>query len=148
MCYFNAVSFQRSVNLHDRSALLSLCTGARPEICLSPENIRIPAQEGWRLASQLLEPRGKEQEESRGRGERRGRRRGLPLGLVGPSLGPVEHGPGRLPCNWDTDLSIRKKSRTPSNPSLCGNISLFFFLLKTVSNFKMSNDMQRKNPLT
>ena len=25
---------------------LSLCTGARPEICLSPKNIRIPAQEG------------------------------------------------------------------------------------------------------
>lgn len=24
-----------------------LCTGARPEICLSAKNIRIPAQEGW-----------------------------------------------------------------------------------------------------
>lgn len=26
---------------------LFLCAGARPEICLSPKNIRIPAQEGW-----------------------------------------------------------------------------------------------------
>lgn len=40
-----------------------LCAGARPEICLSPKNIRIPAQEGLGSAPRPPEPRGKEQEE-------------------------------------------------------------------------------------
>lgn len=102
---------------------LSLCTGARPEICLSPKNIRIPAQEG-RLGFSAAWADGQRAggEERRGedsRGvERRGKRERLffsgplPSILIGPprALFPrssgAEHG-GDCPV-IGTALSIRK----------------------------------------
>lgn len=50
---------------------LSLCTGARPEICLPPKNIRIPAQEG-RLGFSAARAEGQRAGEER-RGEERWR---------------------------------------------------------------------------
>lgn len=56
---------------------LSLCTGARPEICLSPKNIRIPTQEGW-LGSSAARAEGQRAggEERRGKDSRGVKRRG------------------------------------------------------------------------
>lgn len=75
---------------------LSLCTGARPEICLSPKNIRIPAQEGWlgfsaaRAEGQRAGGEERRGEDSRGEG-RRGKRERIFSGplpssqiLIGP----------------------------------------------------------------
>lgn len=64
--------WSRCENLHDLQYGVSLCTDARPEICLSPRNIRTSTQEE-RLGSspppRPFEPKGKE--ERRGEGERR-----------------------------------------------------------------------------
>lgn len=142
---------------------LSLCTGARPEICLSPKNIRIPAQEGWLGFSAawaegqragLEERRG---EDSRGEEWRRKRESVFFLGrfpaarfwsvrLAPCSLGPLEQSTGRLPCNWDSSFHTAKGTGTlPSihTPSLCVNFWFDFF--KTVSNSKISNYTQTKS---
>lgn len=81
VCYFWSPTLSRFSVRICMTSLLFLCTGARPEICLSPKNIRIPAQEG-RLGSSAAWAEGQRAggEERRGedsRGvekERRGER--------------------------------------------------------------------------
>lgn len=106
---------------------LSLCTGARPEICLSPKNIRIPTQEG-RLGSSAARAEGQRAGgeerwgQQRGRKERRGERlslgrfpaaRSRSVRLAPCSLGPVEQSTGRLPCNWDSSFHTENRTATP-----------------------------------
>lgn len=149
---------------------LSLCTGARPEICLSPKNIRIPAQEGWLGFSAAWaegQRAGEERGEERWRQQRRRtawkKRERIFLGrfpaarfwsvrLAPRSLGPVEQSAGRLPCSWDSSFHTAKGTGTlPSidTPSLCVNIWFdFFFFFKKPSQIQKLAIIRKQNPLT
>lgn len=140
---------------------LFLCTGARPEICLSPKNIRIPAQEGrlgfsaaWAEGQRAGGEERWRQQRSRKRKEKRasflGRfpaARFWSVRLAPCSLGPVEQSTGRLPCNWDSSFHTENGTGTPRHrrvqiPRLCVD---FAFHFKTVSNSKISNYTQTKS---
>lgn len=123
------------------------------------------------LASRLLEPTGKEQEERRGRGEdsrgveRRGKRERLfffwaasqhsdrPASRLVPSV-QWSRARRRLPCNWDSSFHTEKRDRenTATPPSTDPSPRLredFLFWFKAVSNSKKKKlaIIRKQNPL-
>ena len=92
-------------------------SGARPEICLPPKNIHIPAQEGrprssvaWGEGQRAAGVKSRKEERLRQqRGDKKDSCRFLvrlpaarfwSVCLAPRSLGPVEQSARRLPCNW------------------------------------------------
>lgn len=141
---------------------LSLCTGARPEICLSPKNIRIPAQEG-RLGFSAARAEGQRAgEERRGEvktaeeknGEEKesvfflGRfpaARFWSVRLAPCSLGPVEQSTGRLPCNWDSSFHTEKGDRNTAEYRYPVSVWIPVLILKASPIQKISNYTQTKS---
>lgn len=117
------------LHLHDQSSLFSVQAPGLKSV-RPLKNIGVPR--AGALASELREPRGKEQAGRREARCREGRKRASFSGpfpssqiLIGPprALLPRSSGAerthGDLPCNWGIALSIRSGTRRRILPSLC-----------------------------
>lgn len=166
MYYFCSLTLPRfSVRICMTSPLF-LCTGARPEICLSPKNIRIPAQEAVAWLLSCLSRGAKSRRERRGEDSKRSRKgegKSERLFWAGSQQPDSDRSASRLvpSVQWSrargdcpvigTALSIRKtgpehRDTAERRSPVSVWISLFFYLKP--SQIQKLAIIRKQNPLT